>query len=379
MVRRLSGAVFPAALVFVSAVYPAVARAQPASPLAEPGVDTAPALLLSAAASPVGLDDLFRGSDRALVGSVQTRLKRFLVLEGAVTRWSVFDDFSTFPPGVTIVSGVSSAEYRARKVWTVGANLLLRGGTSRVTGFFGGGLSLRFADHDSCCLVICRPGAGGPPVCSEPTSQSLTTTSLSPQFLVGGEFWVTPRLAAYGGARFAFASDQWRETAGFAPLAGLRVALRTTNVVAEEPVRLPDPNRAQGKDIRVTLNDGTTHRGKLVAFSASQVTLDSQAVPLADVREIEKVSHAVRNATIISLLAAVPTFLALGPAFDMGNDVVFAVVGPGVASGIAVGAVIAAVRKPGNVIYRAPGASASISVRPILGRERKGVALATRW
>jgi hypothetical protein len=184
----------------------------------------------------------------------------------------------------------------------------------------------------------------------------------------------------YGLPQFiGFASDQLRSTASFAPLAGLRVALRTTDVVAEEPVRFPDPNRAQGKDIRVRLNDGTTHRGKLVAFSASEVALDSQTVPLADVREIEKVSHAVRNATLISLLAAVPTILVLGPAFDMGNDMVFAITGAGVASGIAVGAVIGAVRKPGNVIYGAPGASASISVRPILARERKGVALATSW
>jgi small nuclear ribonucleoprotein (snRNP)-like protein len=190
---------------------------------------------------------------------------------------------------------------------------------------------------------------------------------------------VTPRLAAYGGVRFAYASDRFRSTAAIAPLAGLRVALRTTDVVAAEPAGLSDPNRAQGKDVRVSLNDGTIHRGKLVAFSASEVALDSRTVPLADVRKVEKRSHAVRNATLISLLAAVPTALTLGPAFDLGTPDVLTITATGIAGGITAGVVIGGVRKPGNVIYRAPGASASISVRPILARDRKGVAVTASW
>ena len=378
MVRRLPGAALPAALVFVSAVVPAVARAQVASP-AEPHVGAAePALILSAAASPLALDDWRPSDGPALVGSLQARLKRFLFLEGEVTRWSAFDHFR-LPPGVTPFPGLPSEEYRARKVWTAGANLLLRAGTSRVTGFFGGGASGRYARENWPPILVCRPGSGGPPTCMLDEPGDPTSTSLTPQYVFGGEFWVTPRLAAYGAARFAYAADRRRQTGGIAPLAGLRVSLRTTDAVAEEQPRLSDPNRAQGKDVRVTLSDGTIHRGKLVAFSASEVTLDSRAVPLADIREVEKVSHAVRNATLISLLAAVPTFLTLGPAFDMGTGDVLVITATGVAGGITAGAVIGGVRQPGNVIYRAPGASASISVRPILARDRSGVALATSW
>jgi hypothetical protein len=362
-------------LAFLSAVVPAVAHAQSASPLAEPR--SAPALIVSAAASPVGLDDWRDSDGPALVGSVQARLNRFLVLEGEVINWSAFDDLRSRP--ASTVPGLPTADDHVRKVWTVGANLLVRGGTSRVTGFFGGGLGIRNAQEDSAPSLVCRYGAEGLPVCTVIHSSLQTSTNLTPQFLVGGEFWLTPRLALYGGERFAYGSDRFRSTAGIAPFAGLRVALRTTDVVAEEPVRISDPNGAQGKDIRVTLNDGTTHRGKLVAFSACQVTLDSHAVPLAEVREIEKVSHAVRNATVIGLLAAVPAILTFGPAFDMGMGDVLTIVGAGVAGGIGVGAVIGAIRKPGNVIYRAPGASASITVMPILARERKGVALAASW
>ena len=377
MVRRLPCAVFPAAVIFALAAAPAVARAQPASSRAEPRVGAVePALILSAAASPLGLDDWRRSDGPALVGSVQARLKRFLFLEGEVTRWSAFDHFR-LPPGITPVPGLPSEEYRDRKVWTAGANLLLRAGTRRVTGFFGGGAGVRFARENWPPILICRPGSGGPPTCTLDEPGDPTSTSLTPQYLFGGEFWVTPRLAAYGGARFAYGSDLRRETSGIAPHAGLRVALRTTDVVEERPTS--DPNRAQGKDVRVTLNDGTTHRGQLVAFSASDVKLSSRAVPLADVREVEKVSHAVRNATLISLLAAVPTFLTLGPAFDLGQGDAFAITAAGIAGGITAGVVIGGVRKPGNVIYRAPGAAASISVRPILARDRKGVALAASW
>ena len=378
MVRRLPCAVFPAALVFVLVAAPAVARAQPASSRAEPREGAGePALILSAAASPLGLDDWRRSDGPALVGSMQARLMRFLFVEGEVTRWSAFDHFR-LPPGITLVPGLPSEEYRVRKVWTAGANLMLRAGTSRVTGFFGGGLGVRFSRENWPPVLVCRPGSGGPPTCTLGEPGDPTSTGLTPQFLFGGEFWVTPRLAAYGAARFAYGSDLRRRTGGIAPLAGLRVALRTTDVVDAQP-RLSDPNRAQGKDVRVTLNDGTTHRGKLVAFSASDVKLSGRSVPLADIREVEKVSHAVRNATLISLLAAVPTFLTVGPAFDAGPGDAFVFTATGIAGGITAGAVIGGVRKPGNVIYRAPGASASVSVTPLLARDRTGVALAASW
>jgi hypothetical protein len=55
------------------------------------------------------------------------------------------------------------------------------------------------------------------------------------------------------------------------------------------------------------------------------------------------------------------------------------IVAAGVGSGIAVGAVIDAARKPGNVIYVAPATSTPFTVRPILAPDRKGVAFAASW
>ena len=142
---------------------------------------------------------------------------------------------------------------------------------------------------------------------------------------------------------------------------------------------IPDPTRAQGKDVRITLNDGTTHRGKLDSITGSVVTIDGTTMPLADVRKIEKVGHATRKATAIGILAFAPTVLVLGPAFDMGSDMALAIAAAGVGSGIGVGAVIDAVRKPGNVVYVAPGPSASFAVKPILTKDRKGVTFVTNW
>ena len=90
------------------------------------------------------------------------------------------------------------------------------------------------------------------------------------------------------------------------------MALRTSDVV-REPTRVPDPTRAQGKDVRITLNDGTTHRGKLAAITGSVVTIDGRTIPLADVLKIEKVGHATRKAVVIGMLAFAPTVLVLGP------------------------------------------------------------------
>ena len=126
------------------------------------------------------------------------------------------------------------------------------------------------------------------------------------------------------------------------------------------------------------LVDGRTERGKLEAFLPFEVTLEGKVIPLADVRRIEKVGHATRNAVAIGFLAALPTLLALG-SVDLGSDMTLVIVGAGVGAGIGVGAVIDAVRKPGNVVCRAPGTSGSFAVRPILAPGRRGVAFATRW
>ena len=381
MARRTAKPFSITALVFAAALCPALAGAQSMSPAGGPGgVERRPSLLVSVAASSVGLDDWRRSDGPALVGSVQGRLNRFLVLEGEVTRWSAVDDFGV--PGY-FGGGESSYyfQHRDREVWTVGSNLLLRAGTSRVTGFAGAGLGVRSSREAHSSTFRCPPGPRTPSTCTgEEIYQSInqTSTGLTEQFLVGGEFWVTRRLAAYGGARFAFAGDDFRTTAGFAPLAGLRVALRASDVV-REPTRVPDPIRAQGKDVRITLNDGTTHRGKLAAITGSVVTIDGRTMPLADVRKIEKVGHATRKALVIGILAFAPTVLVLGPAADMGIGMASAIAAAGVGSGIGVGAVIDAVRKPGNVVYVAPGSSASFAVKPMLTKDRKGVTFVTNW
>ena len=297
-----------------------------------------------------------------------------------MTRWTAVDDFGL--PGY-FGGGESSYyfQHRHRETWTVGSNLLLRAGTSRVTGFAGAGLGVRSSREAHSSSFRCPPGPRTPSPCTGEevsTSDHWTSTGLTEQFLVGGELWITPRLAAYGGVRFAFAADDLRTTAGYAPHAGLRMALRTSDVV-REPTRVPDPTRAQGKDVRITLNDGTTHRGKLAAITGSVVTIDGRTIPLADVLKIEKVGHATRKAVVIGMLAFAPTVLVLGPAADMGTGTASAIAAAGVGSGIGVGALIDALRKPGNVVYVAPGSSASFAVKPILMKDRKGVTFVTNW
>ena len=82
MVRPCAPQMSLGSLAFALALVPGVARAQAPSPLAEPRVSARlPSLIVSVATSPVGLDDWRRSDGPALVGSVQGRLNRFLVLE----------------------------------------------------------------------------------------------------------------------------------------------------------------------------------------------------------------------------------------------------------------------------------------------------------
>jgi hypothetical protein len=162
MARRTANPFSITPLVFASALCPALAGAQSMIPAGGPGgVERRPSLLVSVAASPVGLDDWRRSEGPALVGSVQGRLNRFLVLEGEVTRWSAVDDFGV--PGY--FGGRESSYYvqhRDREVWTVGSNLLLRAGTARVTGFAGAGLGVRSSREAHSSSFRCPPGPGTP-------------------------------------------------------------------------------------------------------------------------------------------------------------------------------------------------------------------------
>ena len=130
MARRTAKPFSITTLVFAAALCPAHAGAQSTFPAGGPGgVERRPSLLVSIAASAVGLDDWRRSDGPALVGSVQGRLNRFLVLEGEVTRWTAVDDVGG---AGYFGAGVSNYffEHRHRDVWTIGSNLLLRGGTS---------------------------------------------------------------------------------------------------------------------------------------------------------------------------------------------------------------------------------------------------------
>jgi len=221
MLRRIPRQVSCTAVVVAFALAPVAARAQSIPPVAESRAPPrAPSIIVSMAASPFALDDWRRSDGPALVGSVQGRLNRFLVLEGEATRWTVVDDFG-FTRGVSQGGAFFASEHRDREVWTVGTNLLFRGGTSRVTGFAGGGLGVRFVQEDSSSSFVGLPGPGRP------------------------TFW--------------------------------GVALRTTDAVREPPP-FPDLTRAMGKDVRVTLNDGTTQRGTLETLSASDFTLEGKAI-----------------------------------------------------------------------------------------------------
>jgi hypothetical protein len=297
-------------------------------------------LVVSIAASPMGLDDSQRSNGPAIVGSVQIGVGRLLVVEGEATRWAAND--------------------RHRDVRTIGTNLLVRGGTPQVSAFIGGGIGVRFARGDD--LV---------------TSSSIErrTTTLARQFVTGLDVWVAPTLAAFSTVRAGFSADDLRPTSGISALVGLRLALRTSAAL-RSPV---DPASALGKEVRVTLMDGSTWQGRLISFSSSEVVIPQQSIPLGIVSKVEKVSHALRRGLLIGIGTAAGSVFVIGPLADLPGDMLLGLVATSVGSGVAIGGFLAASSAKFNTIYVAPGATASITVKPILSRQQQGVAFAMRW
>ena len=143
-----------------------------------------------------------------------------------------------------------------------------------------------------------------------------------------------------------------------------------------------------GKDVRVTA-DGVRHRGVVSSVSATGLVLledgTPQVIPFAKVVRVEKVTHRVRNGTLIGLAsgAGFGIWFALMCEDDAASECagsLFALAtGIGAGAGAGVGALIHAGRKGGDVLYEAPKPVPTVSVAPILSRTRKGVAFVVAW
>ena len=144
---------------------------------------------------------------------------------------------------------------------------------------------------------------------------------------------------------------------------------------------------AIGKEVRVIGVDGSRGQGRLVSLSIADVVFQQEGkdvlIPLAQVSQVEKVSHRVRNGAVFGAIAGLVTGLAIycggGDETGCWPQGIALIAGLGAGAGTGIGAMVHAANAPSNLLYQTPATPGSVSVSPILSPRRRGVALTMRW
>ena len=173
-----------------------------------------------------------------LVGSVRVPIGRIAIIEGELSRLSghagatfTNPEYALTGTPTKFVSDSTFSVDEFRNTITVGANVLMRVGTPRVSTFFGGGPALRRTSGSLDTYLACQPripgGCEGRPNVEE--HERGTTVSPGIQLVYGLDVALAPRLAAFAAVRVTslggttFDNDA---VAGFGVASGVRVALR---------------------------------------------------------------------------------------------------------------------------------------------------------
>jgi hypothetical protein len=309
-----------------------------------------------------------------LVASIQIPVRRSFVIEGEVIRSTgqrtisgYFDNRADRPysPFSTVQTD--------HEALNVGVNVLVRKGTSRVTGFAGGGVGVHRSIDNTVFFTRCEPrvpgGCEGRP--DTVNDWRRTTSGPSWQAIGGVDVAIAPRVAAFVAGRI---------TPSLGAVGGVRVALRTRAAAAQQ-------NQPPGPRVRVIGADRSRREGDLVSLGSSEVVIlqdgRNVSIPLTGVRRVEKVTHRVRNGAIWGAIGGyVIGYVAScggGDEEDCWPEIGAMVAGMGAAAGAATGAFENMANRERDVLYDARGSSASLNVAPILSPRRTGVALSVRW
>ena len=145
---------------------------------------------------------------------------------------------------------------------------------------------------------------------------------------------------------------------------------------------------AVGKQVMVSLTDGSTQAGKLVSMSPAEVVIlrDGRTVrfPLAAVRRITTSQRPMKKSVLTGLLAggiAGPLVIRCTDSECPPTSIALPIsIGIGAGVGAAIGAVVARARPARTlVVYETAPAPIQFSMTPYLTPDRKGLAFTVRW
>ena len=320
-----------------------------------------------------------------LVGSVRVPIGRIAIVEGELSRLSghgghtfTFPEYALTGTPTKFVSDSTFSVDESRETIMVGANVLLRVGTPRVSTFFGGGPTLRRTTGSLDTHLACKPripgGCDGRP--NVEGHKRGTTVSPGIQLVYGLDVALAPRLAAFAAVRLTSLGGTTFDNgavAGFGVASGVRVAIRRPAPLQTLP------------EIRVTGIDGTKRTGRFVSLTSTDVVLRQQGadlrVPLTDVRRVETVAHPVRNGGLLGLVGGGLLGVAIASSYhDDGRGVIPCFLsGIGFGVGLAIGKTVSAATAGGRVLYRAPTGSSGVRIAPIVAPNGVGVGVGMHW
>jgi hypothetical protein len=145
---------------------------------------------------------------------------------------------------------------------------------------------------------------------------------------------------------------------------------------------------AVGKQVMVSLTDGSAQAGKLVSISSAEVVVlrDGRTVrfPLATVRRITVSERPMKKSVLIGLLVgaiAGPMVIRCTDSECPETSIMLPIsIGIGAGVGAAIGAVVARARPARTlVVYETDPTPIKFSMTPYLTPDRKGLAFTVRW
>jgi hypothetical protein len=140
-----------------------------------------------------------------------------------------------------------------------------------------------------------------------------------------------------------------------------------------------------GRTVRITTTDGVRRKVRVLSLTKTEmVVVGGTPVPFARTALVEKVSHRVRNSTLIGLaaglVAGTAATVACGDPGECDPGLVLYVGGGiGAGAGAAVGAIWQASRGDRDVIYDARKRTTTMGFSPIVSPTRKGLAFSMSW
>lgn len=183
------------------------------------------------------------------------------------------------------------------------------------------------------------------------------------------------RVAVISAVIVVLASPAAAQATASSPSAPAIAVLPTTPAFAQ---------RVDGKTVRITTTDGVRRKVRVLSHTSTEMVVgDGAPVPSERIAMVEKVSHRVRNSTLIGLAIGVATgaafTIACGDSGECDPGPVLALGGIGAGIGAAVGGVRYLFRGDRDVIHDARKRTPTMSFAPILSPTRKGVAFSMTW